>query len=89
MYIVSVDFLEQFRFTAKLRGSTDISHILPVPTHAQPHPLRHREQICWEWEGWRACQDGLQGNLCAHQMPWDWAMKGDDYQEEHSSAFKP
>lgn len=45
-------------------------------THTRrPHPLRHREQICWEWEGWQACQDGLQGNLCAHQRLWDLATR--------------
>lgn len=30
-------------------------------TQAEPRPPRHREQICWEWEGWQACQDGLRG----------------------------
>lgn len=39
--------------------------------------------------GWQACQDGLQGNLCAHQRLWDLATKGDNSQEEHSNAFKP
>lgn len=36
-----------------------------APTEAKPHPLRLREQICWEWMEGRPAKMDYKDNLCA------------------------